>query len=55
MRQQVIDLFKKVAEMRAAQGRYFKTRSKDDLIASKRLEVEIDTEVPRLIKSLENK
>ena len=45
--------FRKVEAMRAAQKEYFSTRSKDVLIESKSLEKEIDDEIERVNKVLE--
>lgn len=52
MRQQVIDLLTKVQRMRCAQGKYFKTREKVHLIASKQLEMEVDIETAKLLTDL---
>jgi hypothetical protein len=55
MRQQVIDHLEKVLQLRAAQNRYFKSRSREDLMAAKRLETEVDTETPKLLQLLKPK
>lgn len=44
------EFFDKVAEMRQAQAAYFKTRSREDLMQSKRLEREVDDEIRRVQK-----
>jgi hypothetical protein len=55
MRQEVINLLNKVQEMRSAQKRYFKSRKQNDLIESKRLEIEVDTATPAMLKALSPK
>lgn len=45
--------FRKVEAMRAAQKEYFSTRSKDVLAKSKELEKEIDAEIDRVNRVLE--
>lgn len=52
MRQKAIDFVVKVEHLRAAQKRYFKTRNKDDLVESKKLETEIDIDGPKLLQLL---
>lgn len=42
------EFFDKVAEMREAQKKYFRTRSQQALSESKRLEREIDAEIKRV-------
>lgn len=37
-----------VRDMRAAQVRYFKTRERDDLVASKVLESKVDAEIKKM-------
>lgn len=54
MRQEVINLLEKVNLMRSAQKRYFKSRMQNDLIESKRLETEVDSETPALLTRLKN-
>ena len=46
--------FELVAKMRQAQRKYFKTRSKDWLIASKQYEREVDDEIRR-VENLQEK
>lgn len=48
------EFFEKVAEMRQAQRDYFKTRDKDTLINSKKLEKEVDDEIKRVTEILSN-
>lgn len=45
--------FEKVALMREAQKKYFRTRSHDALRKSKALEAEIDAEIEKLKKEIE--
>lgn len=49
------EFFDKVAAMRAAQKKYFKSRSRFDLDAAKRLEKEIDNEIARVAAIQNNK
>lgn len=42
------DFFDLVVKMRQAQRKYFKTREKDWLIASKQYEREVDAEIKRI-------
>ena len=46
------EFFEKVAAMRAKQKEYFATRSKEVLVESKQLEREIDNEIERVSKIL---
>lgn len=49
------EFFDKVSRMRAAQKEYFRTRSGRALSDSKRLEQEIDAEIERVNKVMEEK
>ena len=49
------EFFDKVAAMRDAQKKYFKSRSRFDLDAAKRLEKEIDNEIARVADIQNNK
>lgn len=48
-RDELINLAKKVSDMREAQKRYFKGRSLNDLTVSKQLEAEVDAEVKTIL------
>lgn len=47
------EFFRKVEAMRSAQKEYFSTRSKESLVKSKELEKEIDAEIDRVNRVLE--
>ena len=49
------EFFDKVSRMRKAQKDYFRTRSGRSLYDSKRLEQEIDAEIERVCKVMEEK
>jgi len=49
------EFYDAVVKMREAQKEYFKYRLSSDLNKSKRLEKEIDDEIKRVNKALENK
>lgn len=49
------EFFDKVAAMRDAQKKYFKSRSRFDLDTAKRLETEIDNEITRVNSICNNK
>ena len=50
-RDELINLAKKVSDMREAQKRYFKGRSLNDLTVSKQLEAEVDATVKAILDS----
>lgn len=49
------EFFDKVVQMREKQKEFFQTRSHNALISSKRLEKEVDDEIKRVEKILEEK
>lgn len=49
------EFFRKVEKMRNAQINYFKTRSSSYLTESKRLEKEVDAEIERVNRIINNK
>lgn len=49
------EFFNKVEKMRDAQREYFKTRSSHYLTTSKRLEKEVDAEIERVNRIINNK